>query len=437
MPNLPLSFSPLDPRLHSRVGTKTAGGIVVDSCDSGTALYGPYATLEPGNYLACVAFDQSARLTGSVVMEVYCAETGVAASVPLDLPAGLAGGQRAELEFSLARKVSTLEIRLLCTEQVCATITAVELRKPPARARKSEIEELREQVARLEGRLTRLHESRYIPQLLAPTVPATAPFMAHSTCSAADFVHPRYHELIGLMKRAPRWHRKQWEYAFIMHHLLQSGLVKAGSRGLVFGVGRERLPALFAGMGADIVATDAPREHAHRANWARSGEYASGLAAIRHLELVDAAVFDARVSYQPCDMNDIAPNLTGFDFNWSSCCFEHLGTLEAGLQFVLNAVEKTLRVGGLAVHTTEFNLTSDTRTVARGATVLYRRCDLEALVARLRAHGHAVQPFSVAPDAHFCDAFVDVPPFSNDVHLKALIQSYVCTSAGIVVRRGR
>lgn len=92
--------------------------------------------------------------------------------------------------------------------------------------------------------------------------------------------------------------------------------------------------------------------------WARTGEHISAPAAIRFPEIVDGAVFEANVSFQVCDMNDISPDLTDFDFNWSSCCFEHLGSLEAGMQFVVNAVEKTLRPGGVAVHTTEYNLLS-------------------------------------------------------------------------------
>jgi hypothetical protein len=47
-----------------------------------------------------------------------------------------------------------------------------------------------------------------------------------------------------------------------------------------------------------------------------------------------------------------------------------------------------------------------------------------------------VQPFSVAPDAHTLDQYVDVPPFSPDGHLKLLLEEYVSTSVGIVIRRG-
>jgi SAM-dependent methyltransferase len=298
-----------------------------------------------------------------------------------------------------------------------------------------ELNSLRDRVGKLEARIAKTQSSRYIAKLSSATVTGAAPFMAYSTCSAADFLHPRYHEIIAMMKRKFHWHRKQWEFVFVIHHLLQSGLVKPGGRGLVFGVGNERLPALFASMGAEIVATDAPQDIASQAGWAASNQHAANLSAIRHLDLVDADTFDSRVSYRTCDMNNIPPELSGFDFNWSSCCFEHLGSLEAGMQFAINAVEHTLRPGGVAVHTTEFNLSSNSDTIERGGTVLYRRRDLQKLTELLQARGHLVSPFLVAPDAHYYDFHVDVPPFSEDLHLKLQIQKYVCTSAGIVVRR--
>lgn len=107
------------------------------------------------------------------------------------------------------------------------------------------------------------------------------------------------------------------------------------------------------------------------------------------------------------------------------------------MQFVVNAVEKTLRVGGIAVHTTEFNASSNDPTVAEGGTVIYRLRDIEELVARLRDRGHEVQPFVIGPTAHALDYHVDVPPYQHDIHLKLLLTGYVTTSVGLVVRRGR
>ena len=294
---------------------------------------------------------------------------------------------------------------------------------------------MRTRIQVLEAQLGATEDHFYVPSAsLQPT--SSESFMQHSTCSAADVLHQRYAEICAMLKHPCDWHRKLWEWVFIVHHLIEAGVVGPGSRGLVFGVGTERLPALFASLGAAIVATDAPGDVGAAQGWIETGQHVGSLDRIRYPEIVDGAVFDANVSYATCDMRDISPELTGFDFNWSSCCFEHLGDLGAGMDFVVNAVEKTLRPGGIAVHTTEFNLSSNDQTVAEGATVIYRQRDIEELIARLRDRGHSVKEFLVAPASHHWDFHVDTPPYTSKVHLKLLLERYVTTSAGIVVQRG-
>ena len=83
-----------------------------------------------------------------------------------------------------------------------------------------------------------------------------------------------------------------------------------------------------------------------------------------------------------------------FDFCWSCCALEHLGSLSAGLRFIERSLD-TLRPGGWAVHTTEFNLFSDAATVERGATVLYRQRDLKWLVEHLQRQGHQSAPLDL------------------------------------------
>ena len=51
-------------------------------------------------------------------------------------------------------------------------------------------------------------------------------------------------------------------------------------------------------------------------------------------------------------MRDLPDDLGSFDFIWSSCSFEHLGSLGEGERFVLEAL-RFLKPGGVAVHTTE------------------------------------------------------------------------------------
>lgn len=279
-------------------------------------------------------------------------------------------------------------------------------------------------------------ERLFKPRLPAMVHDADSPFMAYSSCSAADMLHPRFRELCSLLSHPPNLHRKLWEWIFVLHHLLEAGVIESGRSGICFGVGNESLPALFAARGAKVMATDAPPHVKSSHGWAASGQHAASRESLRQPHICPNQRFDELVTYRCCDMNAIDSDLTGYDFAWSSCCFEHLGSLEAGMQFVIDSVDRCLKPGGIAVHTTELNLSSDEDTLTSGPTVLYRRRDIIELVGRLAARGHDVQPFTQAPDSHVLDFYVDAPPYTHDPHLKLNISGYVSTSVGLVIRRG-
>lgn len=298
------------------------------------------------------------------------------------------------------------------------------------------LEHHQSQIDALRFELKNSRYSTFSPNPSFDQVPVETPFLQYSNCQAADFYHPRFIQLCKLIDDRPRFHRKQWEWVFVLHKLLESGAVQSGSRGLVFGVGREPLPAVFASLGANITATDAPLDLATTSSWTSTNQHSAALEGLSYPAIVPDEKLGQHVTHAYCDMNAIGPEFTGYDFNWSSCCFEHLGSLDAGLQFVVNAVETTLKPGGVAVHTTEFNASSNDRTIESGETVIYRRRDMEALVQRLRDRGHDVEEFRIGPFAHALDFHVDVPPYSGDVHLKLLLAGHTCTSVGIVVRRG-
>ena len=88
------------------------------------------------------------------------------------------------------------------------------------------------------------------------------------------------------------------------------------------------------------------------------------------------------VTYQNIDMRDLSSvPKEMFDFSWSSCSFEHLGSLEVGLKFLIHSMD-CLKPGGIAVHTTEFNVSSNDATLETGNCVIYRRKDIEAFEMR-------------------------------------------------------
>lgn len=277
-------------------------------------------------------------------------------------------------------------------------------------------------------------------------------------CRQADIEHDWLRHWCGRLGIWPAYHRKVWEVCFIAQAAWEAGALAPGRRALGFAVGREPLPSLLAAAGVDVVATDLPARDRRAREWVRTGQNAGagGAAAARRAlfrpDLIDAESFDARVAFRAVDMRRIPPNLLdgGFDLVWSACAMEHLGGLGRGADFVLRTM-RCLRPGGVAVHTTEFNLDEAGGTLRRGGTVLYQRRHLDALAQRLAEAGHLMVPLdSMAGEGGPLDAFVDLPPFGDAPsegdapaataagfsapHLRLSIRGYPATSVGILVR---
>lgn len=262
-------------------------------------------------------------------------------------------------------------------------------------------------------------------------------------CNRADFAAPWFqqwrpafasHRANGVQLGKAFLHRKEWEFAITAQALHERGMLCTGKRGLGFAVGLEPLPALFASRGCDIVASDYP--DTQRGVW--SGQWASGKLALHRSEICPDPIVDAHVRFERVDMRNIPADLTDFDFNWSCCALEHLGSLQAGLDF-LRAQFSCLRPGGIAVHSFEFNLSSDRETIESGHTVLYRKRDVEDLIATVVADGHSVAAFDFRVGATPEDTFLAVRPFhdltKNLAHLRLRIGEFVATSVVLIMAR--
>lgn len=232
----------------------------------------------------------------------------------------------------------------------------------------------------------------------------------------------------------PRTHRKRWELAYIWRVLESAGCLVPGTAGLGFGVGREPLVAALAGRGCRVTATDLPPGSPDSEPWRRSGEYGGGLEALRYPDLCGAHDFDRRVEFRAVDMRRISALEGGYDFLWSSCALEHLGSPAAGLEFVEDSL-RLLAPGGLAVHTTELQASRRGPRVDRGPVVFYTRGELEALGRRLRGAGHGCDPgFHLGSSP--ADRWIDRPPYGEDRHLRVLHGGQVTTSYGLRILRG-
>jgi hypothetical protein len=282
------------------------------------------------------------------------------------------------------------------------------------------------------------------------TLPADEPRLSSMVCRRAHWEcawYTRWGPLFigaqpvggGFVPAHIRYHRKHWEWAAIAQALDERGMLAPGRRGCGFAVGREPLACLFARHGADILVTDLAAADDNAGSWSATGQHAASLDALYWPDLVSRETFDARVRFAAQDMRALRPAELGtFDFLWSSCSFEHLGDLESGLQFVLRSAD-LLRPGGVAVHTTEFNLSSGDATLATGDSVIYRQRDIASLARRLRLIGCAMERFDDFAGTEAEDIEYDTPPYyENDrQHVKLLLGGFVSTSCLLIITKGR
>jgi hypothetical protein len=252
-------------------------------------------------------------------------------------------------------------------------------------------------------------------------------------CTQHQFSSAAYAFWCERIREVPRLHRKQWEFCYILQVLALNDMLKVGRRGVGFGVGLGPLPAVFAAEGCEVLATDLPLVKASEAGWVATNEHASKLSDLNERGICSDQLFRERVRFQTVDMNAIPAEISDFDFTWSACSLEHLGSIKSGLRFIEHSLE-TLVPGGLAVHTTELNVTSDISTIDNEGTVLFRRRDIQDLARKLVDRGHQINLNFNLGDLPL-DKHIDVPPYSTDQHLKLQLGAYATTSYGIVIRK--
>jgi SAM-dependent methyltransferase len=278
----------------------------------------------------------------------------------------------------------------------------------------------------------------------------------HSLVSKAttqdDMESPWFAYWCKQLKIAPIYHRKIWEYAFVLQCLYDRDLLKPGVCAMGFGCGEEPMASYFASLGIDVLVTDLDPAQVAGKGWAETQQHAKTRDFAFRSDLVDRDTFDTRVSHQFVDMNAIEQVSKPFDFCWSICAMEHLGDIEAGLSFVQNSLN-VLKPGGLAVHTTEYNYLSDESTRDNGETVLFLRKHFESLAKRLSDSGHELVGPDFSVGQGLLDDFIDIPPYDYETdgwlinkktphmksqfpaHLKLSVAGYASTCFGIVVRK--
>ncbi|MGA2283488.1 MAG: class I SAM-dependent methyltransferase [Candidatus Dormibacteria bacterium] len=235
---------------------------------------------------------------------------------------------------------------------------------------------------------------------------------------------------------APLFNRKAWEWAYIAEMASQAVGSRRSGRALGFGVGNEPLPALFASWGMDVVATDQSTESG--ADWAETGELMGGLEGLSRPHLLSPEEFARRVAIRTVDMNALPDDLGAFDLIWSSCSIEHLGSPALGLRFVAQSC-RLLRPGGVAVHTTELELTRRETTADHGHCAVYRIEDLQEFAGRMLHDGYRISLNTAVcmdtPQDRWIDLGQAEAKLADLAHLRVVIGDSVTTSFGLLVRK--
>lgn len=214
-------------------------------------------------------------------------------------------------------------------------------------------------------------------------------------------------------------HRQIWSWCYIAQVLKNEQMLEPGKRGLGFGVGNEPLPALFANYGCSVLATDLVKPRRSQIN---------------RKEICATDRFKDLVQVGLADMNRIESYLCEYDFVWSSASAHLLGDISNGFKFLRKSLD-CLKPGGIAVHTLEYNLSSNWHSVTTGPLVVFRRYDLIHFLLGLIQEGYEVYPLNLNPGSGAYDAYIDQPPYNRDYHIKLSIFNLACTSMGIVIKK--
>lgn len=246
--------------------------------------------------------------------------------------------------------------------------------------------------------------------------------------SASQFYEPEMQKWYKYSSPHLTLDRKKWEYSYILHAIDTYIGLGEGVRGLGFGCGKEHLTSIMAGFGCSILATDylPPSERIH-------GWEAQCIDDVFFPQFIAREDFEARVRFRDVDMNEIPEDFRDYAFLWSTGSLEHIGGHANGLAFIEKAMA-CLKPGGIAVHTTEFTITSPTVSLDRPDLSFYCRRDIEELAVRLINAGHLIV-LNFDRGTTVADNHVDIPPYHDGMTLVAHHYSHVITSIGLIIQK--
>ena len=235
-----------------------------------------------------------------------------------------------------------------------------------------------------------------------PNVPSTEVFNSEE-----------YIEFCKCIKEKPRYHRKQWEFFVIQKEIMEHyDFSIVDKQGLGFAVGQEVLIPYFVSKGAIIIGTDLDPNKEESKGWIETNQHLSNNIPLKGI--ISENEFKKNFKTDFVDMNDIPKEYfnENFDFIWSSCSLEHLGSTQKGFDFIFNSL-KCLKPGGIAVHTTEYNLGSTTDHFEHPTSCVYSKVMILDLINKLEHIGYNVKPIQFEREDNAINNHVDSYPYVN------------------------
>jgi hypothetical protein len=250
----------------------------------------------------------------------------------------------------------------------------------------------------------------------------------------SDYEKSWFEELLVDTNHIKEPKRKQWEYMSLVQALKERDLLKAERKGLAFGVGKEWTVSYFASKGCQVTATDMFPDNIKVGNWNTSDQWCEEVEDLYFKNFVGEDDFKELVDFKNVDMNYIPTDLRGYDFCWSLCALEHLGSSENGINFILNSVE-CLNPGGWAFHTTEFDIDPDSPKYETQDNVFYKEDDIKDLQERVNSRGWYMEPIDLSLGSHAND--YPVMYNEEDRHLKIYSgDNNLVTSVRLIIQKG-
>lgn len=261
--------------------------------------------------------------------------------------------------------------------------------------------------------------------------------MNGAVCKKSDmdfWIDQKIYQYIG---EKPTWHRKYWEIGFILYNLKILNLIQKNKKGLVFGCGIDPIIPALASQEVYVTATDQPLSTGLNSDWNLTNQYCSGLESFKIYDpkITTWDIIKSQIEFKEIDMNNIKLPAYNYDFLWSSCSLEHLGSIENSINFILKSTE-TLKPGGYAIHTTEYDW-HDNRQVDDPKNCIFNKNSFVTMSKKIKQLGHHLYPidFSIGEQAE--DRHIDAYPFELKTHLKLKVGIQHLTSIGFIIKTNR